>query len=71
MDYDFDDMIYSNNQSMCTGQVALALQPGPEKDRRDKALGYITTKTGLMDMRFTSNPLVLREKQRRLKLSVK
>jgi hypothetical protein len=49
----------------------MALQPGPEKDRRDKALGYITTKTGLMDMRFTSNPLVLREKQRRLKLSVK
>ena len=41
---------------------------GPEKDKRDAALGYVTTAKGLMDMRYTANPIVLKEKLRRQKI---
>ena len=49
-------------------KASVAMVNGPEKDKRDAALGYITTSKGYMDMRYTTNPLVLKEKMRRQKL---
>jgi hypothetical protein len=49
-------------------KAAVPMPNGPEKDKRDAALGYVTTAKGLMDMRYTANPIVLKEKLRRQKI---